>query len=47
MTTQPSATQIPAAQIDEDAKPLVPGANLLGAPGAAAGSCCGGSACGV
>ncbi|NYF17354.1 hypothetical protein HDC37_002182 [Microbacterium sp. AK009] len=46
MTAQTSATEIPAAQTVEDAKPLVPGENLLGAP-AAAGSCCGGSACGV
>ncbi|WP_322411883.1 hypothetical protein [Microbacterium invictum] len=46
MTTQTSTTDTPAAATTEDTKPLVPGANLLGAPGAA-GSCCGGSACGV
>ncbi len=46
MTTQTSATENPAAETDEDVKPLVPGENLLGAP-RAAGSCCGGSACGV
>ncbi|WJL95967.1 hypothetical protein QSU92_01765 [Microbacterium sp. ET2] len=46
MTAHTSATEIPTAQSVEDAKPLVPGENLLGEP-SLAGSCCGGGACGV
>lgn len=46
MSTQTTASEAVSAEATEETvKPLVPGENLLGAP--SAGSCCGGSACGV